>query len=75
MSDVFSSPEFEAKYTYHGHDLGATWSPVQTVFKLWAPTAEAVQLRLYQSGDPNNTDLIEKMKSKRLVQKSKRDQK
>ena len=61
MSDVFSSPEFEAKYTYHGHDLGATWSPERTVFKLWAPTAEAVQVRLYQSGDPKNADLIEKI--------------
>jgi len=58
MSDSFSSPEFEAKYTYHGQDLGAAWAPDQTVFKLWAPTADAVQVNLYRSGEPDAEDLI-----------------
>ena len=60
MTEVFSSPEFEAKYTYHGHDLGATWSPEKTVFKLWAPTADEAQVRIYKTGDPDACDLIEK---------------
>lgn len=29
---------------YDANDLGAVWSPAQTVFKLWAPTASAVTL-------------------------------
>ena len=58
MSEYFSSPEFESKYTYHGQDLGAIWSQNQTVFKLWAPTAEAAKVNLYRSGEPNAKDLI-----------------
>ena len=36
---------------YNGKDLGVTYSPSKTVFKIWAPTASAVKLRLYKSGD------------------------
>ena len=36
---------------YSGNDLGVNWSPEKTVFKIWAPTASAVKLRLYASGD------------------------
>ena len=61
MSEAFSSPEFEEKFTYHGHDLGATWSKDRTVFKLWAPTAQKAQVRLYQSGNPDENDLIRKV--------------
>jgi len=58
MSDVFSSPEFEAKYTYHGSDLGANWTEQETLFRLWAPTADAALVRLYKSGDPYAKDLL-----------------
>ena len=58
MADAFSSPEFEEKYTYRGHDLGATWSNDRTVFKLWAPTAQKAQVRLYETGDAEKKDLI-----------------
>ena len=36
---------------YSGNDLGVNWSPEKTVFKIWAPTASAVKLRIYASGD------------------------
>jgi len=36
---------------YSGNDLGVSWSPAQTIFKIWAPTATAVKLRLYAAGD------------------------
>ena len=36
--------------TYAGNDLGVTYSPASTLFKIWAPTATAVQLRLYKEG-------------------------
>ena len=58
MSEVFSSPDFEAKYTYHSRDLGATWSPSETLFKLWAPTADHAAVRLYRTGNPDAKDLI-----------------
>ena len=44
MNKNYSSPEFEAKYTYRGSDLGAAWTKERTVFRLWAPTAEAVRI-------------------------------
>ena len=35
---------------YGGNDLGANWTRAQTVFKLWAPTASAVEVRLFATG-------------------------
>jgi len=56
MNKYYSSPEFEAKYTYCGNDLGATWSKEQTFFRLWAPTAESVVINLYAGGTAGKTD-------------------
>ncbi len=36
-------------YIYTGDDLGSTFTPEATVFRLWAPTASDVQLLLYDS--------------------------
>ncbi|MBS1532910.1 MAG: type I pullulanase [Bacteroidetes bacterium] len=36
---------------YSGNDLGVSWSPAQTTFKIWSPSATAVKLRLYAAGD------------------------
>ena len=35
---------------YKGNDLGVNYSPKQTLFKIWAPTAAAVRLHLYKEG-------------------------
>jgi pullulanase len=35
---------------YDGNDLGVTYTPEQTIFKLWAPTAQEVVLRLFNDG-------------------------
>ena len=50
MPAIYSTAAFEAEFTYDGDDLGATWSPEQTVFKVWAPTADAVYVHVYASG-------------------------
>ena len=60
-TDYFSSAEFEAKYTYHGNDLGAVWTTDATTFRLWAPTAANVKLNLYKSGTEGADDLIEQI--------------
>ncbi|MBQ1991583.1 MAG: hypothetical protein II233_02285, partial [Clostridia bacterium] len=39
--------------TYHGNDLGATYSKESTTFKVWAPTASSVKLNLYATGSDN----------------------
>ncbi|RMF22706.1 MAG: type I pullulanase, partial [Bacteroidetes bacterium] len=36
--------------TYEGNDLGMTYSPERTRFRIWAPTAERAFLHLYESG-------------------------
>lgn len=55
LSASFKSSGQDRSYddypVYSGNDLGVNYSPAQTVFKLWAPTAAAVKLRLYAAGD------------------------
>lgn len=58
MSDLYSTTEFESKYTYSGQDLGAVWTKDATTFRLWAPTATAAQVNLYRSGTPGTGDLL-----------------
>jgi pullulanase len=36
---------------YAGDDLGVNYSPQKTAFKVWAPKASEVKLRLYDAGD------------------------
>lgn len=68
MFEIYNSADFEKTYTYMGTDLGATWSDEQTAFRLWAPTADSVMIRLYKSGNPDENDLIETISMTRSVQ-------
>ncbi len=61
MPRNYSTKDFETKFTYAGNDLGATWTPEKTSFRLWAPTADAVTVNLYRSGDPCARDLLEQL--------------
>lgn len=47
----YASDEFETKYRYDGRDLGVSCRPGKTVFKVWSPLAERVELRLYRDGN------------------------
>ena len=67
MADIFSSPEFEAQFTYQGNDLGATWTKEKTTFRLWAPTAKTARVNLYRSGTKGSEDLISSVPMKRSV--------
>lgn len=42
--------EFDEQYRYDGKDLGAVCGEESTVFKLWSPTADQVELYLYRDG-------------------------
>ncbi|TWJ03517.1 pullulanase [Mucilaginibacter frigoritolerans] len=42
---------FDNYPVYSGNDLGVEYSPAATVFKVWAPKASAVKLRLYEAGN------------------------
>ncbi|MCM1159782.1 MAG: type I pullulanase [Roseburia sp.] len=48
---VFSSQAFEEAYTYEGDDLGAVYTKEATAFRVWAPTASKVEVRLYENGN------------------------
>ena len=55
MPNVYKTAEFENTYTYTGNDLGATWSSSATNFRVWAPTAEKVQVQLYATGSDSES--------------------
>ncbi len=61
MPNIYSTDAFEEAYTYEGDDLGATWSEESTTFRVWAPTADAMYLELYESGTDGTDDLIEQI--------------
>ena len=47
---AFYSNKSEIYNTYEGNDLGYTYTPEGTTFKVWAPSAEQVLLKLYSTG-------------------------
>ncbi len=53
MSNKIFSHPFDEQ-AYFGNDLGAVYSEKATVFKVWAPSASSVELRLYETGDSKN---------------------
>ncbi|MCD8338464.1 MAG: type I pullulanase, partial [Lachnospiraceae bacterium] len=61
MPNIYSTAEFEEAYTYEGDDLGAAWSRESTTFRVWAPTAEAMYLDLYESGTDGTDDQTDKI--------------
>ena len=67
MSEMYSTPDFEAAFTYHGSDLGALYSAEKTAFRLWAPTAKAVSINLYRGGDAEVNDLLMQIPMRRDV--------
>ena len=58
MPEFYSTPDFEAAYTYRGNDLGVVLTKDSTAFRLWAPLADAVTINFYQTGDPDAQDLM-----------------
>ena len=40
---------FEEKYTYKGTDLGMTYTPTATTFKVWSPVAANITLQVYDT--------------------------
>ena len=59
LAKLYDSPEFAAKYTYTGNDLGNTYSKTETKMRLWAPTATAVKVVTYAKADTPKADGVE----------------
>ena len=47
---IYDTPQFTNTFTYDKDDLGATYSPELTTFKVWAPVASSILLNLYSTG-------------------------
>ncbi|MFX3623104.1 MAG: type I pullulanase [Ectobacillus sp.] len=45
---VIRTKEFDEAYYYDGDDLGVTYTPEQSIFKLWAPSASLAKVRIYE---------------------------
>jgi pullulanase len=50
---VIRTPEFDSLYYYSGDDLGVRYTADKTLFKLWAPTATKIKLRLFKEEGQN----------------------
>ncbi len=55
----FDHSAFAERFHYDGNDLGSRYTPAGTAFRVWAPTATAVEVLLYASGhEPENPAAI-----------------
>jgi len=54
MSNLFDSQAFADKFTYTGNDLGNTYTPSETKFRVWAPTATQVELLTFANASTSN---------------------
>jgi pullulanase len=51
LAGMFGHPAFERHYTYRGSDLGVTCTTEGLSFRLWAPTASAASVVIYDAWD------------------------
>jgi len=47
---LFNHIDFSTYPYYGGDDLGVFWTPEKTLFKIWAPSAQKVEVRIYKDG-------------------------
>ena len=47
----FNNIDFSTYPFYGGDDLGVFWTPEKTSVKIWAPTAQIVEIRLFKDGE------------------------
>ena len=48
---LYDTPKFEKYYCYDGDDLGMTYTPEFTTFKVWSPISANMSLLLYSPGN------------------------
>lgn len=58
IGKVIRSEEFDHLFYYDGNDLGNTYTPQETKFRLWAPTASEAKLVAYKKwNDEKGTEI------------------
>lgn len=55
----------DEQFVYTGDDLGANYTPEMTRFRVWAPTANQVELLLYDAGDEIDGQMISMARSEK----------
>ncbi len=58
IGSVIRTKEFDQKFFYDGKDLGVTFSSEKAVFKLWAPTAAIVKVKLTSPPDNETKEYV-----------------
>ncbi|WP_079510107.1 type I pullulanase [Mesobacillus jeotgali] len=61
---VIRTEEFDTLFFYDGTDLGVSYAKEKTIFKVWAPTAAKIRLKLFRDAQHNpefiNMERVEK---------------
>ena len=65
VGSIMDSKAFADAFTYTGNDLGNTYSPSKTDFRVWAPTATAVKLITYPTLTARNGTEINMTKAEK----------
>lgn len=65
VGKVFSSKKFDELFYYAGNDLGNVYTPAETKFRLWAPTASEAKLVTYKKwNDQTGAEITMKQSEK-----------
>ncbi|EDS78223.1 pullulanase, type I [Clostridium botulinum C str. Eklund] len=62
---LFTSSQFNNRYYYDGN-LGLTYTPKYSTFKLWSPAAKSVNLLIYENGDTTIYETPQEFKMKEI---------
>ena len=57
-NEGYSTDKYEAAFTYEGDDLGMQYSKGQTKFRVWAPSAEQIEVCLYKTGSIEDCEIV-----------------
>ena len=52
--NLYNSERFKTYYTYDGNDLGATYTPSSTTFRVWSPISALCTLNIFDTGTPKS---------------------
>jgi pullulanase len=58
IGSVIRTREFDNRFYYSGNDLGVTYSKEKVIFKLWAPTATEVKVKLTSPNGGQTNELV-----------------
>lgn len=67
LGQVFSTKAFQEQFHYSGNDLGVSYCPRQTTFRVWSPTASDLQVVIYTTDQGGQGEIIPLKRGERGV--------